>query len=505
MILPSFWRFPAVTFFEEIVPEVAISLPVKLPFEAILPVFLIFPDTFTSSAVSTTPSFSSFPETVTVLFAFTVPEVDISSLETVPTAAISPVFVTFLAVIFSPAVIFPSFFKSSTFTFLEEITPAETVFLPLKLPPAIIFPLLLISPETATFFEVSTVPSLSNLPLIERSSLVLKAPEDFRLSAEILPTTVISPVLETFLAVKSLLATIFPSFLRFPVFKLFETTVPEVSIFFEVKSPLVTISPEFNTFPATDISFEAPTVPLLSRSPSMSSVSLVWTFPEVTRLLPEILPDAKICPVFFTSFAIKSPFVLIFPSLVRFSTLKFLAAIAPDVTVFLAVKSSFVKIFPVLLTFPKTEIRLTEVNAPVLSNFPLMSVIPETCIFPELSKFLTLKFPPERTVAREFLKLPAVIFPETFMFPELIISNVFKFPPEYIFDLFSTFPLRLMSSFAWVSPDNFILAALILIPLSELASSLWTYSVPFISMPFPLIFATLIFPSAVISSFVSLE
>ena len=132
-----------------------------------------------------------------------------------------------------------------------------------------------ISPETATFFEVSSVPPLSNLPLIERFSLVLKAPEDFRLSAEILPTTVISPVLETFLAVKSLLATILPSFLRFPVLKLFETTVPEVSIFFEVKSPLVRISPEFNTFPATDISFAAPTVPLLSRRPSMSSVSLV--------------------------------------------------------------------------------------------------------------------------------------------------------------------------------------------------------------------------------------
>ena len=274
-ITPSLLKLSTFTFLEAIVPEEAVSLPVKSPFEAILPVFLIFPDTFTSSAVSTAPSFSSFPATVIVLFAFTVPEVDISSLETVPTAAISRVFVTFLAVIFPPAVIFPSFFKSSTFTFLEEITPAETVFLPLKLPPAIIFPLLLISPETATFFEVSTVPSLSNLPLIERSSLVLKAPEDFRLSAEILPTTVISPVLETFLAVKSLLATIFPSFLRFPVFKLFETTVPEVSIFFEEKSPLVKISPEFNTFPATDMSFEAPTVPLLSRRPSMSSVSLV--------------------------------------------------------------------------------------------------------------------------------------------------------------------------------------------------------------------------------------
>ena len=242
MITPSLLKLSAFTFLEAIVPEEAVSLPVKSPFEAILPVFLIFPDTFTSSAVSTAPSFSSFPETVIVLFAFTVPDVFISSLETVPAAAISPVLVTFL---------------------------------PLKLPPAIIFPLLLISPETATFFEVSTVPSLSNLPLIERSSLVLKAPEDFRLSAEILPTTVISPVLETFLAVKSLLATILPSFLRFPVLKLFETTVPEVSIFLEVKSPLVRISPEFNTFPATDISFEAPTVPLLSRSPLISRVSLV--------------------------------------------------------------------------------------------------------------------------------------------------------------------------------------------------------------------------------------
>ena len=242
MITPSLLKLSTFTFLEAIVPEEAVSLPVKSPFEAILPVFLIFPDTFTSSAVSTAPSFSSFPATVIDLFAFTVPEVDISSLETVPAAAISPVFVTFL---------------------------------PLKLPPASILPVLPISPETITFFEVSSVPPLSSLPLIERSSLVLKAPEDFRLSAEILPTTVISPVLETFLAVKSLLATILPSFLRFPVLKLFETTVPEVSIFFEVKSPLVRISPEFNTFPATDMSFEAPTVPLLSRSPLISRVSFV--------------------------------------------------------------------------------------------------------------------------------------------------------------------------------------------------------------------------------------
>ena len=275
IITPSLLKLSAFTFLEAIVPEVAISLPVKSPFEAILPVFLIFPDTFTSSAVSIVPSFSSFPETVIVLLAFTVPEVFISSLEIVPTAAISPVFVTFLAVIFSPAVAFPSFFKSSIFIFFEAITPVETVFLPLKLPLASIFPVLLISPETVTFFEVSTVPSLSNFPLMERSSFVLKVPDDFRLSAEILPTTVISPVLETFLAVKSLLATILPSFLRFPVLKLFETTVPEVSIFFEVKSPLVRISPEFNTFPTTDISFEAPTVPLLLRSPLISRVSLV--------------------------------------------------------------------------------------------------------------------------------------------------------------------------------------------------------------------------------------
>ena len=274
----------------------------------------------------------------------------------------SPVFVTFLAVIFSPAVIFPSFFKLSTTTFLEAMTPDETVFLPLKLPLTNIFPVLLMSPETATFFEVSTVPSLSNFPLIERSSLVLKLPDDFKLSAETLPTTVISPILETFLAVK--------------------------------------------------------------------------------------LPLVKISPVFLISFASKLPFALILPSLVKLSTFRFLAATVPDVTVFLAVKSSFVKIFPVLATFPKTEIRLTEVNAPVLSNFPLISVIPETCIFPELSKFFTLKFPPERTVAREFLKSFAVIFPEALIFPEFIISSVFRFPPVYMLDLFSTFPLRLMSSFA---------------------------------------------------------
>ena len=168
----------------------------------------------------------------------------------------------------------------------------------------------------------------------------------------------------------------------------------------------------------------------------------------MTRLLPEILPDDRISPVFFTSFAINSPFVLIFPSLVRLSTLRFLAAIVPDVTVFLANKSSFVKIFPVLSTFPKIEICLTEVNAPVLLNFPLISVIPETCIFPELSKFFTLKFPTERTVATEFLKSFDVMFPEALIFPEFIISSVFRFPPVYIFDLFSTFPLRLMSPFA---------------------------------------------------------
>ena len=98
------------------------------------------------------------------------------------------------------------------------------------------------SPETATFFDVSTVPSLSNLPLIERSSLVLKVPDDFKLLDEIFPTTVISPVLSTF---------------------------------FAVKLPLVKISPEFNTFPATVMSFAAPTVPLLSRNPLISRASLV--------------------------------------------------------------------------------------------------------------------------------------------------------------------------------------------------------------------------------------
>ena len=274
-ITPSLLKLSTFTFLDAIVPEVTVSFPVKSPFRAILPVFLIFPDTFTSSAVSTVPSFSSFPATVTALFAFTVPEVDISSLETVPTAAMSPALVTFLAVIFSPAVTFPSFFKSSTFMFLEAMTPAETAFLPLKLPPAIILPVLLMSPATVTSFGVSIVPSFPKSPLISSASFVLNDPDDFRLSAIILPTTVMSPALSTFLAVKSLLATILPSFLRFPVLKLFETTVPEVSIFFEAKSPLVKISPEFNTFPATVMSFAAPTVPLLSRSPSMSSVSLV--------------------------------------------------------------------------------------------------------------------------------------------------------------------------------------------------------------------------------------
>ena len=168
----------------------------------------------------------------------------------------------------------------------------------------------------------------------------------------------------------------------------------------------------------------------------------------MTRLLPEIFPDDRISPVFFTFFAVNSPFVLILPSLDRLSTLRFLAATVPDVTMSLDDRSSFVSILPVLPMFPETEIRLTEVSDPVLSNFPLMSVIPETCIFPELSKFFTLKLPPERTVAREFLKSFAVMFPEALIFPEFIMSSVFRFPPVYMFDLFSTFPLRLMSPFA---------------------------------------------------------
>ena len=95
--------------------------------------------------------------------------------------------------------------------------------------------------------------------------------------------------------------------------------------------------------------------------------------------------------------------------------------------------------------------------------------------------------------------------PETLIFPEFTILNVFKLPPVYIFDLFSTFPLRFISSFACVSPASLIFDALISIPLSELASSVWAYSVPFISIPFPFILLTLIIPSAVISSVVSLE
>ena len=248
-------------------PLFSVFFPDRFSFAAISPSFLIFPDTFISSDVSTVPAFSSFPETVIFLLDFTVPEVTISSLEIVPAATTSPVFLTFLTLIFSAALIFPSFFRSSTVIFFETISPVETVFLPFKSPLVTILPEFLISPETFMFFEVSTVPSFSSFPLIDKSSFVLRLPDDFKLSVEILPDDEISPVFFMSFVNKSPFILILPSLVRLSVFKFFATIVPDVIVFLAVKSSFVKISPVLSMSPEIEIFLTEVNVPVLSNLP----------------------------------------------------------------------------------------------------------------------------------------------------------------------------------------------------------------------------------------------
>ena len=121
---------------EIIFPFETTFLPEKSPFVAISLVFLTFPETFISSTASKSPSFSSFPETVTFLLDFMLPEVFKSFVEIFPADAILPVFVTFLAWRSSFVKISPSFLRSFTLKFLETIFPLETASFPDKFPPA---------------------------------------------------------------------------------------------------------------------------------------------------------------------------------------------------------------------------------------------------------------------------------------------------------------------------------------------------------------------------------
>ena len=87
----------------------SVFFPARSSFAAILPSFLMFPATDMFLEVSTVPLFSSFPETVIFPFALTFPDVTRSSDETVPTAVISLVFLTFFAFKSPFAMILPSF------------------------------------------------------------------------------------------------------------------------------------------------------------------------------------------------------------------------------------------------------------------------------------------------------------------------------------------------------------------------------------------------------------
>ena len=135
-IFPSFSKSWDSKFLEIIFPFETTFLPEKSPFVAISLVFLTFPETFISSTASKSPSFSSFPETVTFLLAFMLPEVFKSFVEIFPADAILPVFVTFLAWRSSFVKISPSFLRSFTLKFLETIFPLETASFPDKFPPA---------------------------------------------------------------------------------------------------------------------------------------------------------------------------------------------------------------------------------------------------------------------------------------------------------------------------------------------------------------------------------
>ena len=227
--------------------------------------------------------------------------------------------------------------------------------------------------------------------------------------------------------------------------------------------------------------------------------------PLETILSLDIFPTAEISPVFLKYFVFKSALVKIFPSFCKLLVVKLFATIIPDETAFLLDKSPLVEIFPKFKISFFTVILSTEVKLPELFNFPSIPVLLETWMLPLFSKFLTFKFPPVLTAAKTFLKSSALKFPATLISPVFKRLPVLKFPSEYILELFWVFPFKLISPAACVSPFSLIFLALILIPLSELASSLWAYSVPLISIPFPLILATFIFPSAVISSFLSLE
>ena len=135
-IFPSFSKSWDSKFLEIIFPFETTFLPEKSPFVAISLVFLTFPETFISSTASKSPSFSSFPETVTFLLDFMLPEVFKSFVEIFPADAILPVFVTFLAWRSSFVKISPSFLRSFTLKFLETIFPLETASFPDKFPPA---------------------------------------------------------------------------------------------------------------------------------------------------------------------------------------------------------------------------------------------------------------------------------------------------------------------------------------------------------------------------------
>ena len=87
----------------------SVFFPVRSSFAAILPSFLIFPATDIFLEVSTAPLFSIFPATVIFLLDLTFPDVIKSSAETVPTAVISLVFLTFFAFKSPFAMILPSF------------------------------------------------------------------------------------------------------------------------------------------------------------------------------------------------------------------------------------------------------------------------------------------------------------------------------------------------------------------------------------------------------------
>ena len=166
LIFPEFFTLSVLIFSAWTSPEFSVFFPDKLPFAKTFPLFLISFETAISLPVSTFPLFSRFPLTVIFPFDLTSPEVSKSSVEILPTAAISFVFFTFFALKLLAAMILPLFETLSTWIFFPETFPDDTIFLAVKSSFVDISPVFFTSFVTVILLTEATDPLLFNFPEI---------------------------------------------------------------------------------------------------------------------------------------------------------------------------------------------------------------------------------------------------------------------------------------------------------------------------------------------------